>query len=139
MNQESDSILNIVNGDAVASLLRQTNLPGQLIAWRDILHEGPVPGGVRRDELRRVRANFLAGQGWATYYGTLNELTERDQILDSNRQGVYILWFEADLYDQLQLCQVLDTLRQLSVSPQQIFLICVGEFPGIQRFIGLGQ
>jgi hypothetical protein len=139
MNQESDSILNIVNGDAVASLLGQTNLPGQMIAWRDVLHEGPVPGGIRREELRRVRSNFLAAQGWATYYGTLTDLTERDQLLENYRQGAYVLWFEADLYDQLQLCQVFDTLRQLSVAPQQISLICIGEFPGIQRFIGLSQ
>lgn len=139
MNQESDSILHIVNGDAVASLLGQTNLTGEMIAWRDILHEGPVPGGMRREELRRLRSNFLATQGWATYYGTLNEMTERDQMLENYKQGAYVLWFEADLYDQLQLCQVLNTLRQLSVSPQQISLICIGEFPGIQRFVGLSQ
>jgi hypothetical protein len=132
-------MLQIVNGDATASLLRQTNLPGELIAWRDVLHEGPVPGGIRRDELRRVRANFLAGQGWASYYGTLNELTERDRLLDNGRTGEYVLWFEADLYDQLQLCQVLDMLKQSAVSPQQISLICIGEYPGVERFVGLSQ
>lgn len=139
MSQEQESILHIVNGDATAALLRQTNVPGRLTAWRDILHEGPVPGEIRRGELRKIRANFLASQGWATYYGSLNELTERDSILESGRRGEYVLWFEADLYDQLQLFQVLDTLEQLDVKPNQIYLICIGEFPGIQKFVGFGQ
>jgi hypothetical protein len=52
---------------------------------------------------------------------------------------VYALWFEADLYDQLQLIQVLAMLRKLGVNPERIHLVCIGEYPGIAHFGGLGE
>jgi hypothetical protein len=50
-----------------------------------------------------------------------------------------VLWFEADLYDQLQIVQILARLAALGVSAEQIALICIGEYPGISRFGGLGE
>ncbi|HYM57954.1 MAG TPA: hypothetical protein VES79_08320 [Solirubrobacteraceae bacterium] len=35
-----------------------------MLAWRDVLHEGPVPM-LAPTELRGVRARFIASQGWA--------------------------------------------------------------------------
>jgi hypothetical protein len=59
--------------------------------------------------------------------------------LDDHRDGEYVLWFEADLYDQLQLIEILARMRTLRVSPEKITLICVGEYPGIAHFGGLGE
>ena len=59
--------------------------------------------------------------------------------LDEHRHGEYVLWFEADLYDQLQLVQILARLRALDVPPERITLICVGEHLGIAHFGGLGE
>jgi len=50
-----------------------------------------------------------------------------------------MLWFEADLYDQLQIVQILARLRELDVPPSRIKLICVGEHVGIARFGGLAE
>ena len=50
-----------------------------------------------------------------------------------------MLWFEADLYDQLQLAQVLARLRELEVPASRITLISIGEYPGIAHFGGLGE
>ena len=36
-------MLHITNGDTAAGTLRQTTLGGDVPAWRDTLHEGPVP------------------------------------------------------------------------------------------------
>ena len=55
------------------------------------------------------------------------------------RDGEYVLWFEADLYDQLQLVQILARLRALGVPPDRITLVCIGEYPGIAHFGGLGE
>ncbi len=51
----------------------------------------------------------------------------------------YVLWFEADLYDQLQLIQIVAKLHELGVPPDRITLICIGEYPGIAHFGGLGE
>ena len=104
--------------------------------WRDVLHEGPVPD-VPDDELREVRARFLSGAGAEDI--VRRGFQERDAALAAARDGEYVLWFEADLYDQLQLAQILDRLARLEVAPERITLICIGEHLGIARFGGLGE
>ncbi len=39
---------------------------------------------------------------------------ERDQALEANCDGEYVLWFEADLYDLLQIVQILARLADLT-------------------------
>ena len=117
--------------------LRGTGLAHEIMPWRDALHEGPVPD-VADDELRRVRAAFLSGEG-AADVGTVAEFEFRDRELEAHRDGAYVLWFEADVYDQLQLVQILARLRTLEVPPERITLVCVGEHVGIAHFGGLGE
>ena len=129
--------LHVTNGDATVPGLRGAGLKGTIMPWRDILHEGPVPD-VPDDELRRIRAAFL--ERWsAEDIGTEAELAARDATLERHRGGAYVLWFEADLYDQLQLIQILARLRALEVPPSRITLICIGEHLGIAHFGGLGE
>src|SRR5262249_36206796 len=53
--------------------------------------------------------------------------------------GEFVLWFEADLYDQLQLAEILARLGARGVEPERITLVSVGELPGVARFGGLGE
>ena len=69
----------------------------------------------------------------------MRQFTERDQALEANRDGEYVLWFEADLYDQLQITEILARLAGLGVPAEHITLICIGEHAGIARFGGLGE
>jgi hypothetical protein len=128
--------LHVSNGDATD--LAGTGLATRILYWRDVLHEGPVPA-VGPEELRRIRAAFLA----SVHVDDRNEgaamFAERDRILAANRDGEYVLWFEADLYDQLQIIQILARLAELAVPAERITLICIGEHAGIARFGGLGE
>src|SRR5689334_13887073 len=85
--------LHVTNGDSTVMELARTGLAQRILAWRDALHEGPVPRG-DDDARRRARAEFLGVE--------VAELEARDRALDEHG-GAYVLWFEADLYDQLQL------------------------------------
>jgi Domain of unknown function (DUF1835) len=129
--------LHVTNGDSTVPELRATGLAQHILCWRDALHEGPVPD-VADGELRRIRARFLAGED-AADLGTAEELAERDRTLESHRDGEYVLWFEADLYDQLQLIQIVARLHALAVPADRTTLICIGEYPGIAHFGGLGE
>jgi hypothetical protein len=133
----SGSTLHLTNGDATVPGLHATGLVGTIQAWRDVLHEGPVPD-VPDAELRRIRSRFLEAHG-AADAGTEAEFCKRDQTLVDHRDGEYVLWFEADLYDQLQVVQILARLHDLGVPANRITLICIGEFPGIAHFGGLGE
>jgi len=124
--------LHISNGDATD--VPGTGLARRVVYWRDVLHEGPVPV-VAPAELRRIRASYHG----VDRAGTMRQFTERDQALEANRDGEYVLWFEADLYDQLQITEVLARLAGLGVPAGRITLICIGEHAGIARFGGLGE
>ena len=102
-------MLHVTNGDSAAAAIARAGVGGRVLAWRDVLHEGPVPSLLADDELRETRARFLAGRGWATLHVARAELAERDRALAA-ADGEVVLWFEHDLSDQLQLIQVLDRL-----------------------------
>ena len=53
-------MLHLTNGDHAADVIRALGLPGEVVPWRDVLHEGPVPAGLAMPELSAVRARFVA-------------------------------------------------------------------------------
>ena len=55
-------MLHVTNGDSTTATMELAGLAGDLLPWRDVLHEGPVPD-LPQDELRRVRADYLATLG----------------------------------------------------------------------------
>jgi hypothetical protein len=120
--------LHITNGDATD--VPGTGLARRVVYWRDVLHEGPVPE-VPPAELRRIRVDFLTGYQGVERGETMRLFTERDQALEAGRDGEYVLWFEADLYDQLQIAEILARLADLSVPAERITLICIGDHAGI--------
>jgi hypothetical protein len=130
-------LLHVTNGDSAGTTLRQTSLGGAVLSWQDALHDGPVPA-LPREELLRTRARFLSGCGWGRPRALLSSLQRRDrQLLDGLRDGIHVvLWFEHDLYDQLQLLDVLALARAEQAAPD---LIVVGSFPGKPSFAGLGE
>jgi Domain of unknown function (DUF1835) len=132
-------MLHITNGDSAAGSLRVSGLPGVVLAWRDILHDGPVPAGLTLDELRPVRARYIAEQRWGAYDAVLADFTQRDATLkDANAEDQIVLWFEHDLYDQLQLLQLLDWFAEHPLQGK-LSLLCIGAHPDFADFSGLGQ
>jgi len=131
--------LHVTNGDSTADSLLQTTLVERVVVWRDVLHEGPVPE-VADAQLRDVRLRFLTGADReAGMDPERRDFEERDAALAAGRDGEYVLWFEADLYDQLQIAQILARLAELRVPAERITLICIGEYLGIAHFGGLGE
>jgi hypothetical protein len=101
------AVLHVTNGAAVAADLRTL---GEVLTWDDVLHEGPVPA-LAPAPLREVRASFLAGAGFTDLAQARTRLATRDERLDTvDFSTRIVLWFEDDLYDQLQLLQILDRL-----------------------------
>ncbi|OBC10752.1 hypothetical protein A5784_04575 [Mycobacterium sp. 852013-50091_SCH5140682] len=128
--------LHVSNGDATD--LAGTGIARRILYWRDVLHEGPVPAA-DAEELSRLRTGFLAGALDEDRAAIGSTFVDRDNMLAANHAGQYVLWFEADLVDQLQIIQILDRLTELQVDAERITLICIGEHAGIARFGGLGE
>ena len=136
VDQAMLAALHVSNGDGTD--LPGTGLASRVLYWRDALHEGPVPA-LGPEELRQVRAAFLVGARVDDRAEGPEIFAERDRTLAANHDGEYVLWFEADLYDQLQIIQILARLGDLGVPARRVTLICIGEHAGIARFGGLGE
>jgi hypothetical protein len=131
-----DGALHVTNGDAVVPELAEAAGidPGEVLVWREVLHDGPVPAGLDPDELVRVRARHLSARDWSqpaaghssapvgddwpapdptrlSEQATLAMMRERDSRLAAHPRGAeVILWFEDDLFDALLLAQIEDRL-----------------------------
>ncbi|HEX5475484.1 MAG TPA: DUF1835 domain-containing protein [Vicinamibacterales bacterium] len=130
----------MLNGDSVRVGLEQSGVPGTFSTWADVLHEGPVPY-VWGDEWCRARAGYLASAGYAPEPQALDRYRATDAALERFAEyGEVVFWFEHDLYDQLLLIRHLGWLSRLPKRHDTRFtLICIGSFPGISDFVGLGQ
>lgn len=125
--------LHVTNGDAAAERILEAGVGGSLLPWRDVLHEGPVPAALSLDDLTAVRAEFIGGAGWDDPEQALARLRWRDAMLSGFRAyAEVVLWFEHDLYDQLQLLQVLDWFRAADLGPVRLSLVNPGDFLGQQ-------
>lgn len=122
--------LHITNGDAVAGAIARA-LPGDdVLPWRDVLHEGPVPDG-SDDALREARAAFIAAEGWGDADTIRRDLAERDRTAaQAAKREAVVLWFEPDLYDQLQLIQALDLLVRAGAPLARLTMVAPADYLG---------
>ena len=133
-------LMHVLNGDSVRLSLERSDIPGNLTVWADVLHEGPVPPASGTREWRKSRAHFIALAGIGEYAEALRRYEEWDARLQRFRDfDEIVLWFEHDLFDQLLLVRHLDWFSRQHLGHASLRLICIGEFPGIPDFTGLGQ
>ncbi len=138
----SEAFLHVANGHSTTGTIREAGIPGLLSIWADPLHEGPVPGDVSDEELIDVRARHLASELSPGPSATdiAHELRQwRAAIEDDDGYGELVLWFEHDLFDQLNLIQALDWIGRRRPLAKPVSLICIDSFPGHPQFKGLGE
>jgi hypothetical protein len=124
-------MLHVTNGDAAVAVMRQARLRGEMLPWRDVLHDGPVPGGLPIEELSAVRARFIAQRYGLQTDEVLEDFRQRDaRLARFHEHEEVVLWFEHDLYDQLQLLQLLDHFARVDLGELHLSLICVAEYLG---------
>ena len=133
-------MLHIHNGDSSGDTAKKSALPGEHLVWREALICGPTPQGVSGEDWRKLRAKHLAES-----YGDVSkqyeeDLREQDQALAKFRDHEeVVLWFEHDLFCQLHLVYLLDRFSRQEMGDTRLSLICVGTFPGMADFRGLGE
>ena len=124
-------VLNIVNGDVTVEIIKKAHINGDFLPWRDFLHEGPVPQTVSIEQLSEIRANFIHQQGFGSLEKIEKEFQERDEMLKSyHKYQKIILWFEHDLYDQLQLLQILSWFKSNNSEEIELSLISTDKYLG---------
>jgi hypothetical protein len=131
-------MLHVANGSSTTRLIKASGLSGRTLSWADSLYDGPVPDVPDR-ELVRIRALFhdspeqpLAGniEGFTAWRRAVDDRGAYDEL---------VLWFEHDLFDQLNLIHVLSYLGRGHDVTKPVSLVTLDRFAGMPDFKGLGQ
>ena len=129
----------VANGTCTTRLIEAAGLPGATSIWADPLHDGPVPGGIDDEALIDVRARHLAGDD-PPVVDPVNDLRRwRAAIAAHETYDELVLWFEHDLFDQLNLVQLLSWIGERLPPQARVSLVSIDGFPGRPQFKGFGE
>jgi hypothetical protein len=125
-------------GNDIEQALTRAGFAGDFLMYADPICQGPVSDN---ENSLHERARFIAteypGEDEAATHENLQQTGNR---LDSaGSYGRIVLWFEHDPYDQLLLAKILARLAKTVVIQRKIELVSLDRFPGIAKFIGIGQ
>jgi len=132
-------MLHIHCGDSSANSLKMSGVSGDMVVWCDPVCEGPLPGDVPDEERRAIRARYLSDstRGALAVQTVAERFRKEDEALEKfTEHDEVVLWFDACLFDQAILARQLDWFSRRDLGKTKLSLICVGEFPGFQRFCG---
>lgn len=133
-------MLNIHNGDSTAVTARAAPIPGAHLAFREALVAGPTPANLESGEWRKLRAAHLSSAYGGSWEEAQRDLERLDAALASyHLHDEVVLWFEHDLFCQINLLYLLDWFAARDLGKTQLSLIFIGEFPGKPDFRGLGE
>ena len=139
MDSEPTPFLHVANGTCTTMIIEAAAIPGRVSIWADPLYEGPFQvacpmqssstSGRATSPVRGPSA-CRAGQRFEEWRAAIERHESYDELL---------LWFEHDLFDQLNLIQLLTWIRERLPADKKVSLVCIGSFPGRPRFKGLGE
>jgi hypothetical protein len=131
--------LHVANGHCTTRLIEQARLPGRTQVWCDPLHEGPI-ADVPDAELLRIRAADLArGLGEPVEEVEADLKSWRAAVDADHAYHELVLWYEHDLFDQLNLIQLLARIGRDRPIRKPVSLISIDSYPGHPHFKGLGE
>jgi hypothetical protein len=131
-------MLHILNGDATRYEFEPAGIPGDVLVWREMLVEGPAVYPIFSEKWIEKRKQYLV-EFYECPPEVYDQRTERKlaQLSRVPHYAEIVLWFEFDLFCQVNMIGVLSALQQLKA--QKVSLVCPGEHPDIPDFRGLGQ
>jgi hypothetical protein len=128
--------LHILNGDAMLPAFRESAIGGDIIVWREILSEGPVPD-LPEEEFFRMRSFYIH----ETFGESADQYEEKvvssfKRIENAASYDEIFLWFEQDLVCQINLLFLLHSLS--GIHPAGIFVVKFYEDERMKLLKGFG-
>ncbi|NAS13171.1 DUF1835 domain-containing protein [Poritiphilus flavus] len=133
------SQLHITNGDSFTEKLRALPLKGDIITWREMLCEGKTETNVGSESFWKTRFEFLhknykVSKSWFVE----KTLKEYRSLCNHKQQDQIILWFEYDLFCQVNMLAVLSWLKTYR-RHAEISLVCSGNEDDTDHLYGLSE
>ncbi len=133
------SYLHVLNGDATLTLFRQSDLPGEIVVCREMMCEGKVKytdDMAAFFETRSKHLEYHYGIDRQTYFA--NVVKELERLKTASDYEEVVLWFEFDLFCQINLLFILHYLRTQVIRLPKISLVSIDSHPEVPDFRGLG-
>ncbi|CAM1353329.1 MULTISPECIES: DUF1835 domain-containing protein [Tenacibaculum] len=135
----ASSILHITNGDSTTQVLNKLNFNGSIITWREMLCEGKTSIDVGSENFWKTRFDFLKSSYKVSKKTFIDyTLKEYRNLCNQKQQDEIVLWFEYDLFCQVNMLAVISWLKRYRKG-RKISLVCSGEIEGKKGLFGLGQ
>ncbi|MCE7994173.1 MAG: DUF1835 domain-containing protein [Roseivirga sp.] len=133
-------ILHILNGDSTRQIIEQTDISGDLCVWRDVLSDGPTVMDVGSTAFWDTRAAYMSN----AFEVSEQEFREKAQMEFEKITAFadykeVVLWFEYDLFCQINMLAILHWFNQQERGDTKVSLICVGREEGYEKLVGLGE
>lgn len=131
--------LHITNGDSTTNVLRDLNFSGEIITWREMLCEGQTRTDVGSENFWKSRFNFFSSRYKVTKKQFIDyTVKEYRRLCNQKLQEEIVLWFEYDLFCQINMLAVISWLKEYR-SGAHITLVCSGNEDDSGRLYGLGE
>ncbi len=133
------SLLHITNGDSFTERLNTLKLGGDVITWREMLCEGKTLTNVGSESFWKTRFEFL-NKNYKVSKSSFIEKTLKEyrSLCNHKQQDQIVLWFEYDLFCQINMLAVISWLQQHR-KYTQISLVCSGKEDDSDKLYGLNE
>lgn len=131
--------LHILNGDSSRYLIEKSGLDGDHLVWRELLCDGPVEPSVGSDPFWKARYHFFQESlkvDKLQYFDQV--IKELVRIEDLSAYDEVTLWFEYDLFCQVNLLACCSYLLSYYKKDISYYLICVGQENDRKELMSLG-
>ncbi|MGB5555639.1 MAG: DUF1835 domain-containing protein [Flavobacteriaceae bacterium] len=133
------SLLHITNGDSFTEKLKELKLKGDIITWREMLCEGKTETNVGSESFWKTRFEFLNKNYQITKSIFIEKtLKEYRSLCNHKQQDQIVLWFEYDLFCQVNMLAVLSWLK-VNRKYAQVYLVCSGNEDDSETLYGLNE
>lgn len=131
--------LHILNGDSTLSLFQQSGVQGSTCVFREILSEGPSSPDLGSDASNKQRIEFLSKYFEADAGAYQERFIKELAIIEDQNWDEIVLWFEYDLFCQINSIFLLHYLCNLKKIETKISIIYAGTFDHSNRLLALGE
>ena len=133
------SILHITNGDSTTNYLQKLEIQGDFITWREMLCEGKTEVNVGSEPFWKSRFDFFKQSYKVTKQQFIDlTLKEYRNLCNQKTQEEIVLWFEHDLFCQVNMLAVISWLKRYRKG-RKVSLVCSGTIEGSEKLFGLSQ
>ncbi|MBU3011933.1 DUF1835 domain-containing protein [Polaribacter vadi] len=133
------SILHITNGDSTTNYLKKLKYKGEFITWREMLCEGKTTTDVGSETFWKNRYDFFKSSYKVSKQKFIDyTIKEYRNLCNEKKQKEIVLWFEHDLFCQINMIAVISWLKRYRKG-YNISLVCSGKVGNSKKMFGLPE